>query len=366
MKMGVPDTEKGLSDGQLTESTRYDHSPREPTTRRMPSVRAFSLTLLLCLSVAAGFAHAGVLSGKPCHKMGTAEVEPENAATPDQSSLSRLLSSASPQALHEFLHAYLPESDQHGVFESDQAAIDAVESDDPELATSIAQVARRQAGGGNDTTAADSTTAEATPTETETSASETTTADSATTTSENIPTTTAETSPPPSTTTDITTDVATSVTTDVSTEVSTEVSTPEASTTTEVSTPTTTEATTTEAPTTDISSVDTTTTETPETTTDAAPTTSSTQSSDDSSSDTTPSTTASPSTSTSTFTSTLPGGAVTTMTSVTIVTPTAAEQQSASSTIPEGTLQTGGNLAPARGPAMGLLAGAILGGAILI
>ncbi|OTA61024.1 hypothetical protein K449DRAFT_66197 [Hypoxylon sp. EC38] len=79
----------------------------------------------------------------------------------DDSTFSRLLSSASPQVLHEFLHAYFPSTYKHGIYDSDRSAMEAVHANDPELATSIVQLAKRQSG--NDTTV--STT---TPTSTET------------------------------------------------------------------------------------------------------------------------------------------------------------------------------------------------------
>ncbi|KAI0840310.1 hypothetical protein F5Y06DRAFT_254057 [Hypoxylon sp. FL0890] len=127
---------------------------------KMPSARNFFLTILLGLLVTAGLANAML---KQQHSSeASAENEGDHVVHRDDSTFSRLLSSASPQALHGFLHAYFPETYKHGVYDSDRSAMEAVHANDPELATSIVQLAKRQQSG-NDTTSA------TTPTSTETS-----------------------------------------------------------------------------------------------------------------------------------------------------------------------------------------------------
>lgn len=54
------------------------------------------------------------------------------------------LRKTSPDLLHRLLHAYLPERYQHGVFASDQDAIDAINENDPSVASAIVQIAKRQ------------------------------------------------------------------------------------------------------------------------------------------------------------------------------------------------------------------------------
>ncbi|KAI1630641.1 hypothetical protein F4809DRAFT_635943 [Biscogniauxia mediterranea] len=68
---------------------------------------------------------------------------------------------------------------------------------------------------------------------------------------------------------------------------------------------------------------------------------------------------------TSTFTSTLPGGAVTTVTSVEVITPGSSDQATTSSSA-SGSLQTGLAVPVARGCLRDVLAGVVIGGAILI
>ena len=107
----------------------------------MPSTRNLILTLVVGLLVTLGLASAVSTNGQPCQNgesNGPGNIEPEE--TP--SAFSRLLSSASPEALHRFLHSHFPGTYRHGVLE-------AIHSSDPELASSIAQLAKRQ--GSNET-----------------------------------------------------------------------------------------------------------------------------------------------------------------------------------------------------------------------
>ncbi|KAI2608453.1 uncharacterized protein GGS25DRAFT_490382 [Hypoxylon fragiforme] len=123
--------------------------PQHRVPKRMPSTRRFFITLLFGLLVTAGLANA-FLKQEPIGE-DAAESEDDHVVHRDDSTFSRLLSSASPQALHSFLHTYFPSTYQHGVYDSDHAAMEAVHANDPELATSIVQMAKRQSG--NETTA---------------------------------------------------------------------------------------------------------------------------------------------------------------------------------------------------------------------
>ncbi|KAI0379846.1 hypothetical protein F5Y04DRAFT_107575 [Hypomontagnella monticulosa] len=164
---------------------------------KMPSTRRFFLTLLLGLLVTAGLANA-VLNREP-HREESIERKTDHIVQRDDSTFSRLLSSASPQAIHQFLHAYFPGTYKHGVYESDHSAMEVVHANDPELATSIVQLAKRQSG--NETTTATSST----------------TTDSSTTSptsSSTQETSTQETSTAPPTSTDTTSTTPTSSSTD--------------------------------------------------------------------------------------------------------------------------------------------------------
>ncbi|KAI2463123.1 hypothetical protein F4781DRAFT_145497 [Annulohypoxylon bovei var. microspora] len=293
-------------------STQTDQRPYR-IVKKMPSARRFFLTLLLGLLVTAGLANA-LLKQQPANE-DPAESESDDVVHRDDSTFSRLLSSASPQALHQFLHAYFPATYKHGIYDSDHAAMEAVHSNDPELATSIVQMAKRQSG--NDTTAAvSSSTSTETTDVTSTSESSTT---EATSTAETTATT-------PTSTTDATTD-----------------------TTTSTATPTS--STQTDSQTTTATSESAQTTSTPGSTLETTTSTSSV----------TPTT----SPRTSTFTSTLPGGAKTTITSVEVVTPGASEAASTTSGT-SGSLQSGSGGPLVGLPVMEAVIGAVVGGALLV
>ncbi|KAI1647176.1 uncharacterized protein F4817DRAFT_109329 [Daldinia loculata] len=321
-------SEKGLLGEQ--QSTYTPTQPkrciRHRVVEKMPSPRHFFLTLFLGLLVTAGLASA-VLHQKPSGE-DKAEIETEHVVLRDDSTFSRLLSSASPRAIHEFLHAYFPGTYKHGVYDSDHSAMEAIHASDPELATSIVQLAKRQSGNETITTTATSVESSSTaPTSESESESTTTEEQTSTSTSVDTPTTTTSDS-----TTEPTSDVPTTTTSDVPTTTTTS---------------TTDEPTTASSPTSESSAE---TTSTPDTTLTTATSAS------------TPSTTRPPRT--STFTSTLPGGAKTTITSVEVVTPGAPEEASQTSEA-EGSLQSGPAMLPARRPVVEVIIGAVVGGALL-
>ncbi|KAI2641918.1 hypothetical protein GGS26DRAFT_29014 [Hypomontagnella submonticulosa] len=306
-------SEKGLSGEREVSASIQNTRPGLRMVEKMPSTRRFFLTLLLGLLVTAGLANA-VLNREP-HSEDSTESETDHISQRDDSAFSRMLSSASPQALHEFLHAYFPGTYKHGVYESDHSAMEVVHANDPELATSIVQLAKRQSG--NETTSATSSTTTDSSTMSPTSSSTT------------EQTSTQETSTAPPTSTDTTSTTSISSSTD-----STSSSTPTQETSTTASYITTSILLTEYL--------------------DSTLATSTTPSS---------STTRPPRT--STFTSTLPGGAKTTITSVEVVTPGAPE--GASSTDDSGgSLQTGNPAPPARKPVVEAVIGVVVGGVLLV
>ncbi|KAI1214514.1 uncharacterized protein F4807DRAFT_414 [Annulohypoxylon truncatum] len=336
----------------FTQSTQR----RSHIVNKMPSARHCFLTLLLGLLVTAGLANA-LLKQQPANE-DRAESESDDVVHRDDSTFSRLLSSASPQALHQFLHAYFPSTYKHGVYDSDHAAMEAVHANDPELATSIVQMAKRQqSSSGNDTTAAVTTS-----TSTETSAA-TSTSESSTSQESTAETTSA--APSSTSTLDTTTTTATpssTTQTDSQTTTTTSESTETTSTSgtfTSSSADLTSETTT--VVTTTLSS------STPLIVTTSVSSSSSSSSSRDSTLATTTTSSAGTTTSprTSTFTSTLPGGAKTTITSVEVVTPGATEAASTTSGT-SGSLQSGAGRSLVIKPVAEVVIGVIVGGALLV
>ena len=63
--------------------------------------------------------------------------------TTPASSFSRLIEAVSPDTLHDLLHEYFPEMYKHGVYPSEQSALEVIHRKNAALATSIAQLARR-------------------------------------------------------------------------------------------------------------------------------------------------------------------------------------------------------------------------------
>lgn len=78
----------------------------------------------------------------PCHQ---AEGQQEVADASRDSSFSTLLNAASPKSLHDLLHRYFPEKFQDGVWPSERDAVAAVHQANAALATSIVQLAKRDA-----------------------------------------------------------------------------------------------------------------------------------------------------------------------------------------------------------------------------
>lgn len=131
-----------------TEETREPQPPRFVVIQKMPSPRHLLVTLALCFLFTFGLAHA--LSPKAwhrgsCHEKSSSESQQQQQEqVVDASRFTNMLDAVSPDSLHDLLHRYLPERYQHGVFSSDHSALEAVHRDDAPLATSLAQLAKRQ------------------------------------------------------------------------------------------------------------------------------------------------------------------------------------------------------------------------------
>ncbi|KAI1776005.1 hypothetical protein F4818DRAFT_365913 [Hypoxylon cercidicola] len=287
--------------GEKAVPTPQSNHVRHRMSGRMPSARHFFLALFLGLLVTAGVANAVLKQQPSLHDENSAWSDADDGhdhvVHHDDSTFSRLLSSASPQALHEFLHAYFPGTYKHGIYDSDHSAMEAVHATDPELATSIVHMAKRQSG--NDTTIP--------PTSTQVPDSSTLTS---TSTLDQTTTTTQETSTSDMTTTSPTSPSETSTVVETSTVISTS---------------------STDSPT------------TPPTSGSTPGSTSATSTPDSTLGTTTMNSDTTRATRTSTFTSTLPGGAMTTITSVEVVTSGVPEEASTTSGS-SGSLQSG--LAP--------------------
>ncbi|KAK4680267.1 hypothetical protein QC764_211585 [Podospora pseudoanserina] len=126
-------TPKDLEDGQP-----------QPRRKTMTFCRRAMLVLGLTWLVLTGVAMAGPHPRwkMPCHQ---AEGQQEVADASRDSSFSALLNAASPKSLHDLLHRYFPEKFQDGVWPSERDAVAAVHQANAALATSIVQLAKRDA-----------------------------------------------------------------------------------------------------------------------------------------------------------------------------------------------------------------------------
>ena len=129
--------------------------------QRMPTPLKFLLFTSVCLSLGFSLSRATQLKPRPCvedQDVSLQAVEEQVTGGPD-SSLSSLWRSASPEALHRLLHEYLPEKYQHGIFESDSQAFEALEG-----VRSASPLEKRQGDLGiNNTTATTSSTSISSP-----------------------------------------------------------------------------------------------------------------------------------------------------------------------------------------------------------
>ncbi|KAF2970396.1 hypothetical protein GQX73_g3242 [Xylaria multiplex] len=304
----------------------------------MLTMRTLLFTFFVYASFAVALTNAAYFRVRSSHGDSTGN---ENVET----TFTRLLSAVSPQALHQLLHEYAPNAFKQGVLSSDRHAVEAAHPRSSAVASTIVHLAIRQATSGNDTTTTDAPTS--TDSSTDSSSTPSTTSDTPSTTSTDEPTTTS-TEQTPTETTETPQDTPTSSSsalTTAPTSTSTSISTPASATET--------------AETTDI-------TDTPSRTSSSSWHTSAFSSNVDSTTTSTfsTSTTPTPTSKTSTFTSTLPGGIVTTVTEVAVVTPGVTDGDSTPTT-DIGNLQTGSAAPIVRGPGFEILAGFLVGGVML-
>ncbi|KAI0552565.1 hypothetical protein F4679DRAFT_72137 [Xylaria curta] len=294
--------------------------------------------LLYAFVVYASFTNAASIGVRSWQEESVEGVDSTVDRVQDRTTFSRLLSAVSPRALQQLVHEYVP----NGLFSSDHNIVEDIYARSPVLATSIVQLAVRQASG-NDTSTSDTPTSSSEVPTTSTSDAPSTTSTEEPPTSTPGPTTSTETPP-------------------------TETSETPSSTPTPSSSATPTP---TPAPTTEPSSTSETPTSTPDPTSSSSTPVSESSSPVDSSTKSTSSaishsTTAKPTSTTSTFTSTLPGGAVTVVTEVAVITPGVSEgDNDGTPTTGMGSLQTDSPAAIVRGPGFELIAGLLLGGVML-
>lgn len=142
--------------------------------------------LLLCLLT------SGIVSA-------TLNNKPQDAAAPlsqEQIRFQELLNTVDPSALHEALHENVKDKYQHGVFQEDKAAVEAIHQQNAEAAESLIELAKRQATGSGNSTVVTSTAVTTTDTVV-------TSTDSITTTPSSTPATTpseSQSSTPPAST----------------------------------------------------------------------------------------------------------------------------------------------------------------------
>ncbi|KAI0911214.1 hypothetical protein F4823DRAFT_587145 [Ustulina deusta] len=314
----------------------------------MPTMRTLLFTFFVYTSFTAALTDAAYFGVRSLREDSTGVEDVDNTVNQngDQTSFSRLLSVVSPRALHQLLHEYAPNAFKDGVSGSDHQTVEAVHARSPELPSSVVRLAIRQGTSANNTTTSDTTTSSSAPA---------TTSDTPSTTSTDEPTTSTEQTPTETTSTNQDTPTASS-----STPATTPTPTPTSTPTSPSSSTSTSTSTSSSTPTTEATE-----TETPDSTSSSSWQTS--KSSSDAHSSTTStfstSTTPTPTSRTSTFTSTLPGGAVTTVTEVAVVTPGVTDGDS-TPTSAIGNLQTGSAAPIVRRPGFEIFAGFLVGGVI--
>ncbi|KAI0533270.1 hypothetical protein GGR58DRAFT_487497 [Xylaria digitata] len=302
----------------------------------MLTMRTLLFTFFVYASFAVALTNAAYFRARSSQGDSTGD---ENVET----TFTRLLSAVSPRALHQLLHEYAPNTFKQGAFSSDHHTVEATHPRSPAMVSTIVHLAVRQATSGNDTTTTDAPTSTDSSTDSS-SSTPSTTSDTPSTTSTDEPTTTS-TEQTPTETTETPQDTPTSSSTLATTPTSTSTSTPASATETTETTDTT---------------------DTPSRTSSSSWHTSAFSSNVDSSITSTfsTSTTPTPTSKTSTFTSTLPGGIVTTVTEVAVVTPGVTDRDSTPTT-DIGNLQTDSPAPIVRGPRFEILAGFLVGGIML-
>ena len=141
--------EKAVYENRPTHSKVQSQQPPSPA-KKMASPRRFLLAFSLCFLVFLGLASAGSLHAwqRPgCHDgrvEGQVEAEGETIDAARESFFKSMLHGASAKSLHELLAKHFPGRFHEGVWASEHEALEAVHREDPSLATSILQLAKRE------------------------------------------------------------------------------------------------------------------------------------------------------------------------------------------------------------------------------
>ncbi|CCC10042.1 unnamed protein product [Sordaria macrospora k-hell] len=158
------DVEKAASEDARTRETRPEEDQRLPTNNidnnKMTSSRRALLSVTLCLLFFFGLTSAG-----PSRWQQRVQCR-EGHASPQNENFQSMVDAASTDSLHNILHKTFPGRFQHGVWESEKQAIEAVHRDNAPLATAILRMAKRD---DSNTTIA-STSQQPTPSSTSSSA----------------------------------------------------------------------------------------------------------------------------------------------------------------------------------------------------
>lgn len=109
---------------------------------KMSKIQHCIFTLLLFFLLAVGIVAVTLNDRLP----------PRPGAFQEKQRFEELLNTVDPSALHEVLHENMKDKYQHGVFEKDKAAVEAIHQQNAEVAESLIELAKRQAtGSGNGT-----------------------------------------------------------------------------------------------------------------------------------------------------------------------------------------------------------------------
>ncbi|EGO61153.1 hypothetical protein NEUTE1DRAFT_116004 [Neurospora tetrasperma FGSC 2508] len=226
----IVDVEKAASEDARTRSTRPEDQrlPTNTTTdNKMNSSRRALLSVTLCLLFFFGLTSAG-----PSKWQQRVQCR-EGAASAEGENLQSLLDAASKDSLHNILHKAFPGRFQHGVWESEKQAIEAVHRDNAPLATAVLRMAKRD---DSNTTIASSTqqptssaSSSAQATSSSSSAQQVTTSSSSSSVPAPEPSTTTQVPPVTITTTSTTSTTSTISTTSTTSIKSTSSSAPQAS-----------------------------------------------------------------------------------------------------------------------------------------
>ncbi|KAK3350951.1 hypothetical protein B0H65DRAFT_104721 [Neurospora tetraspora] len=136
----IIDVEKAASEDARTRLTRPEDQRLPSNTtdnNKMTSSRRALLSVTLCLLF-----FFGLTSARPSRWQQRVQCH-EGAASAEGENFQSMVDAASPDSLHIILHKTFPGRFQHGVWESEKQAIEAVRRDNAPLATAILRMAKR-------------------------------------------------------------------------------------------------------------------------------------------------------------------------------------------------------------------------------